>query len=57
MRFRVRAASIHAGDWYAMTGLPYLLRVEFGFSAPRRKAPGNDIAGEVEAPSVRLRRL
>ena len=33
---RVKAASVHIGDWHVMTGLPYLLRVVgFGFRAPK----------------------
>jgi NADPH:quinone reductase-like Zn-dependent oxidoreductase len=47
---RVRAASVHIGDWHVMTGLPYLLRVVgFGFRAPKARVRGMDVAGTVEA--------
>ncbi|HEY6684758.1 MAG TPA: NAD(P)-dependent alcohol dehydrogenase [Propionibacteriaceae bacterium] len=47
---RVHAASVHIGDWHAMTGLPYLLRVVgFGFRAPKARVRGMDVAGTVEA--------
>jgi hypothetical protein len=47
---RVHAASAHIGDWHAMTGLPYLLRVVgFGFRAPKARVRGMDVAGTVEA--------
>jgi NADPH:quinone reductase-like Zn-dependent oxidoreductase len=47
---RVRAASVHIGDWHVMSGLPYLLRVVgFGFRAPKVRVRGMDLAGTVEA--------
>jgi NADPH:quinone reductase-like Zn-dependent oxidoreductase len=47
---RVRAASVHIGDWHVMSGLPYLLRVVgFGFRAPKVRVRGMDVAGTVEA--------
>jgi NADPH:quinone reductase-like Zn-dependent oxidoreductase len=47
---RVRAASVHIGDWHVMTGLPYLLRVVgFGLRAPKARVRGIDLAGRVEA--------
>jgi NADPH:quinone reductase-like Zn-dependent oxidoreductase len=47
---RVRAASVHIGDWHVMTGLPYLLRVVgFGLRAPKARVRGIDVAGAVEA--------
>jgi len=47
---RVRAASVHIGDWHVMTGLPYLLRiVGFGFRAPKVRVRGMDVAGTVVA--------
>jgi NADPH:quinone reductase-like Zn-dependent oxidoreductase len=45
---RVHAAGLHIGDWHAMRGLPYLMRV----TGPRRPASrirGMDAAGTVEA--------
>ena len=46
---RVHAASIHIGDWYAMTGVPYLVRPVFSLSRAKNRVPGTDIAGTVEA--------
>ena len=50
MLIRVRAASVHIGDWHVMSGLPYLLRVVgFGLRAPKIRVRGMDVAGTVEA--------
>ena len=57
VRLRVRAASFNAGDWYMMTGLPYLLRIGFGIRAPREKVLGNDVAGEVESIGEKVTRF
>jgi NADPH:quinone reductase-like Zn-dependent oxidoreductase len=47
---RVRAASVHAGDWHVMTGQPYLMRVlGFGLRGPKARVRGMDAAGTVEA--------
>jgi NADPH:quinone reductase-like Zn-dependent oxidoreductase len=47
---RMRAVSLHRGDWHLMTGLPYLTRViGFGVRAPRTRTRGMDIAGTVES--------
>lgn len=46
---RVRAASANAGDWFVLTGSPYLLRLVFGLRRPRVAIRGRDVAGVVEA--------
>ena len=46
---RVRAASINAGDWFIMTGKPYIARLAFGISVPKSKVRGRDVSGTVEA--------
>jgi NADPH:quinone reductase-like Zn-dependent oxidoreductase len=46
---RVRAAGVDPGVWHLMTGLPYLVRLMFGFRAPRFPVRGMDCAGAVEA--------
>jgi len=47
---RVRAAGIHAGDWHLVRGLPYLIRMMgYGLLKPKKKVPGSDLAGVVEA--------
>ena len=46
---RVRASSLNLGDWYAVTGRPYLARGMMGFRKPRSNRLGTDFAGVVEA--------
>jgi NADPH:quinone reductase-like Zn-dependent oxidoreductase len=46
---RVRAASVHVGDWILMTGVPYVMRMGTGLSKPKIHVPGTDVAGMVEA--------
>jgi NADPH:quinone reductase-like Zn-dependent oxidoreductase len=55
---RVRAASVHIGDWHVMTGLPYLLRVVgFGFRAPKVRVRGMDVSGTIEAVGENVTRF
>lgn len=46
---RVGAASVHPGDYFVMTGEPYLVRLVFGLRRPRHGIPGRDFAGVVAA--------
>lgn len=46
---RVVAASVHPGDYFVMTGEPYVLRLAFGLRRPRHGIPGRDLAGVVAA--------
>ncbi|WP_336921011.1 NAD(P)-dependent alcohol dehydrogenase [Aquipuribacter sp. SD81] len=47
---RVAATSVHVDVWHTVTGLPYALRLMGnGVRAPRRRVPGTDVAGTVEA--------
>jgi NADPH:quinone reductase-like Zn-dependent oxidoreductase len=46
---RVRAASIFAGDLYAVRGAPFFVRFATGLRRPRNPIPGIDLAGVVEA--------
>jgi NADPH:quinone reductase-like Zn-dependent oxidoreductase len=46
---RVRAAGVDRGVWHIMAGLPYPLRLAFGLRAPKKRVPGMDVAGVVEA--------
>ena len=46
---RVHAASVHPGDWLLMTGRPLLFRPGFGLRKPKKRVPGFDFAGTVEA--------
>src|SRR6187549_4021127 len=45
----VRAASVHPGDYFVMTGVPSILRLAFGLRRPRHPIPGRDLAGVVAA--------
>ena len=47
---RVHAAALHAGDYFAMRGVPIGVRMTVGLLKPRRNyVPGFDVAGHVEA--------
>lgn len=46
---RVRAAGVDPGVWHLVTGMPYLVRLGSGLRRPRRRIPGMDLAGVVEA--------
>jgi NADPH:quinone reductase-like Zn-dependent oxidoreductase len=46
---RVRASSVNPADWMALVGRPYVLRLGFGLTRPRRRVRGKDVAGTVEA--------
>jgi NADPH:quinone reductase-like Zn-dependent oxidoreductase len=46
---RVRAASLNLGDWYAVTGRPWVGRISMGLRRPKERLLGTDYAGTVEA--------
>ena len=46
---RVRAAALHAGDYFFMRGVPYMVRLNAGWPRPRNYIPGYDVAGHIEA--------
>ncbi len=46
---RVKAASVHAGDYFILKGVPYLARFSAGWPKPKNYIPGYDVAGIVEA--------
>jgi NADPH:quinone reductase-like Zn-dependent oxidoreductase len=55
---RVRAASVHIGDWHVMTGQPYLMRIlGFGLRGPKARVRGMDAAGTVEAVGTNVTRF
>jgi NADPH:quinone reductase-like Zn-dependent oxidoreductase len=54
---RVRAASVHVGDWILMTGVPYVMRMRTGLSKPKNPVPGTDVAGTVEAVGSQVQSL
>ena len=45
---RVHAAALHPGDYFIVTGRPYVVRLAFGLRRPRNGIPGRDVAGTVE---------
>jgi NADPH:quinone reductase-like Zn-dependent oxidoreductase len=53
---RVHAAALHAGDYFAMRGVPYLVRMSAGWPKPKNYVPGYDVAGHVEAGGRQERR-
>jgi NADPH:quinone reductase-like Zn-dependent oxidoreductase len=46
---QVGAASVHPGDYFVMTGEPFVVRLVFGLRRPRHGIPGMDLAGVVAA--------
>jgi NADPH:quinone reductase-like Zn-dependent oxidoreductase len=46
---RVHASAIHAGDYFVMRGVPYLVRMVAGWPKPKNYVPGFDVAGRIEA--------
>ena len=46
---KVRAASVNPADWHFVRGEPYIIRMDFGFGAPKNPRIGIDFAGTVEA--------
>ena len=54
---RVRAASVHVGDWILVRGVPYVARMAVGISKPKNRVPGTDIAGTVESLGVGVTNL
>jgi NADPH:quinone reductase-like Zn-dependent oxidoreductase len=54
---RVRAASVHVGDWILMTGVPYVMRIGTGLRKPKNPVPGTDVAGTVEAVGTQVETL
>ncbi|MFV0457640.1 MAG: NAD(P)-dependent alcohol dehydrogenase [Actinomycetales bacterium] len=44
---QVGAASVHPGDYFILTGTPYVVRLVFGLRRPRHAIPGQDLAGVV----------
>ena len=50
---RVHAASVDAGVWHLMTGMPYVIRMS-GLRGPKVRVRGQDVAGRVEAVGVKV---
>jgi NADPH:quinone reductase-like Zn-dependent oxidoreductase len=54
---RVRAAGVDMGVSHLVRGRPYLVRLVVGLRRPRRRVPGLDVAGVVEAVGARVTAL
>jgi NADPH:quinone reductase-like Zn-dependent oxidoreductase len=54
---KVHAASVNAGDWHALRGTPFLVRLMNGPIRPKHKILGDDIAGRVEAVGVNVKQF
>jgi NADPH:quinone reductase-like Zn-dependent oxidoreductase len=55
---RVRAVSLAAGDYFAMRGVPFPVRMVVGFPRPKKDyVVGADLAGRVEAVGTRVTRF
>ena len=46
---RVEAASLFAGDWHYMAGMPLAFRPASGLTKPKIRVRGRDVAGRIEA--------
>jgi len=54
----VHAAGVDRGTCHLMTGTPYLIRLAgYGFTRPKNKVPGLDVAGRVVAVGDRVSRF
>jgi len=53
----VHAAALHAGDYFVMRGVPYLVRMVAGWPKPKNYVPGFDVAGHVEAVGKNVKRF
>ena len=55
---KVRATSVHADIWHAITGPPYVLCLfSMGLHKPKSLVPGSDLAGLVEAAGRKVARF
>lgn len=51
---RVAAASVNPLDWHALTGTPWLLRLQEGIRRPKTALLGRDVAGTVVAVGAKV---
>ena len=54
---KVHAASVNAADWRFLRADPFLVRLDSGLRTPRNKILGMDVAGQVEAVGVNVKRF
>ncbi len=53
----VQAASLFAGDWHYMAGMPLAFRPASGVTKPKIRVRGRDVAGRVEDRRSRRQHL
>jgi len=46
---KIHAAALNQGDWYALTGKPFMVHLTDGLLKPKDKILGMDVAGRIEA--------
>jgi NADPH:quinone reductase-like Zn-dependent oxidoreductase len=54
---RIHAAGLNAGDYFAMRGEPYMIRMSVGWPKPKNFVPGWDVAGTVEVVGQNVTRF
>ncbi|UCD37222.1 MAG: NAD(P)-dependent alcohol dehydrogenase [Fidelibacterota bacterium] len=54
---RVHAVAVNAGDYFAMKGSPWIVRLTVGFPKPKNYILGWDLAGKVEAVGKQVERF
>jgi NADPH:quinone reductase-like Zn-dependent oxidoreductase len=54
---RAQAAALNAGDYFTLTGSPWLVRLFVGFPKPKSHILGWDVAGHVEAVGENVKRF
>jgi len=54
---RVHAVGLNAGDYFAMRGEPYMIRMTVGWPKPKNFVPGWDVAGTVETVGQNVTRF
>ena len=54
---KVHAVALNSGDYYAMRGVPYMVRFFVGWPKPKNYIPGMDVAGRVEAAGKNVGQL
>lgn len=54
---KIHAAAINDYDWSLMRGKPYLYRLMFGLTKPKKKIPGMELSGTIEALGENARKF
>lgn len=54
---KIHASSVNFGNLALLRGKPFLVRFAFGFSKPKYRIPGGDMAGRVEAVGPNVKRF